>query len=423
LSASLVERQFAYDLQPVTPAGRRFVALAEKHAEEAAARAAASDRAAAFPHETFSEMQASGFLAACLPGELGGLDIVKSADIAAAFNRLARGDGATALAAHMHCVTALGLARLWRAAVEASTQLPGWLDDLVEGIGRGEFLVCVAGSEPGQTLGWFETEGVPTEGGYLLSGRKAFASNSPAATHLYVTFRVPQPSGAWLNAVTIVEASTPGVEICSDWDSLGMRGSGSNGIVFDRCFVERDRLVPIGPPLQMSRFWIRFFVEGNVGLLASFLGVAECAADIAITEASERRSAVTGTLMAERPGIQQTVAELKVCLGAATASVERVARLTDEFYERDAVTPQPLEAHHRLMAEFQAAKLHVNRMATQAVDVAMTVSGGASYMNKHPLSRLYRDVRAGSFMQAYSPIEASEYIGKVILGLEPLPTQ
>ena len=123
--------------------------------------------------------------------------------------------------------------------------------------------------------------------------------------------------------------------------------------------------------------------------------------------------------MAERYGIQHQVAEMEIDLETCRSVIERAARLIDDHVVERSPNEVTLEELHELGARFQCAKVVANRKAIDVVDRALTISGGAGYLSSSPLSRLYRDVRAGPFMQPFSPNEAYEYIGKVALGRPP----
>jgi alkylation response protein AidB-like acyl-CoA dehydrogenase len=71
------------------------------------------------------------------------------------------------------------------------------------------------------------------------------------------------------------------------------------------------------------------------------------------------------------------------------------------------------------MKDYQAAKWVVNRGAIDIVSKAMDLFGGAAYMATQPLARLYRDVRAGPFMQPFAAAEVRQYVGRVALGQLP----
>src|SRR5262245_18142779 len=92
----------SFELTATTPEGQRFVSLAETHARMFAARADAHDRAGTFPFENFDELRASGFMAAGVPKEYGGLGVESLHDLMVGMSRLGRGDASTAIAANMH---------------------------------------------------------------------------------------------------------------------------------------------------------------------------------------------------------------------------------------------------------------------------------------------------------------------------------
>src|SRR5690606_38284000 len=62
----------------------------------------------------------------------------------------------------------------------------------------------------------------PVDGGYVVSGRKIFASLSESANIHNVVCLVPGDDRVRLLGV---EAGAPGLTVTGDWDPLGMRGT------------------------------------------------------------------------------------------------------------------------------------------------------------------------------------------------------
>jgi alkylation response protein AidB-like acyl-CoA dehydrogenase len=157
----------------------------------------------------------------------------------------------------------------------------------------------------------------------------------------------------------------------------------------------------------------------NASLVACFLGIAEAARSIAIEGVTTQRKGARAKLLAERIPIQQIIAEIEIELAAARAVVERYGLMADQYLATYGPGMAPAAEANELAKQHQMMKWTLQHNAISIVDKALTVSGGAGYMTKHPLSRLYRDVRAGPFMQPFAPYEALEFIGKVTVGIDP----
>ena len=409
-----------FELQPVTEPGRRLVALAEEHAADFATRAEQHDRENSFPFENIEAMRKSGVMAACVPEEFGGFGVESVYDLALGVGRLARGDASTAIATNMHLSASWTITRVWQAAKAANDARgagppAGWLAE----IGAARMVMCAANSEPGTDLRHPLTEASPADDGWSLNGRKIFGTMSPVADLFFVSVRIPNRDGGFHASLALVPRSAPGMEIKDNWDALGMRGSGSHDVVFTDCRIPKGSLFGRGPWGSWTEMGLEIGVSGNAGLVAASLGMAEAARDLIIDMVKTRRKAPSNRTLAERYPIQQTIAEIEIDLAACRAMLERTGRALDTFYSRHTAGSVPLDELHELNKDFQCTKWFIQRKAIEIVDRALTASGGAGYMSKSPLSRMYRDVRAGPFMQPLSPNEAFEYIGKVTLGLDP----
>jgi alkylation response protein AidB-like acyl-CoA dehydrogenase len=156
---------------------------------------------------------------------------------------------------------------------------------------------------------------------------------------------------------------------------------------------------------------------GNLTLVAVFLGIAERARELAVAAARTDTKVKLGGALGLLPGVQHLLGEMDIELAAARAVLSVTARDLDAILARD--TPPTLEEGHAIMRDYQCAKWTVNQNAISIVSRAMDVVGGGAFTSQNELSRLYRDVRAGPFMQPFSPTELHSYVGQVAAGIPP----
>ena len=354
-----------------------------------------------------------------MPEAFGGLGNASIHDQMVALNRLGRGDGSTAIATNMHAIFVFFFARDWAAARAAgNTALAEGLGTLLAAVGRQEAVYCFFFTEPGTDVMHPRAEATRTDGGWLLNGHKSFVTLSEAATTSGASFKLVDDHGVAHLGMALFPIDRAGITVQRNWDALGMRGSGSHDAVLDDVFVPADEVVLLGAYGEYSEFFLVSAALSNLGLVACFLGIAEAARDEAVRLVTTRRSS-SGKLLAESHAVQHTLAEIEIDLAGCRAMLARTALAADAFLAAYAPGAAPLAEMHHFNQDFQCTKWFVNRKAIEVVDRALQVSGGSGYLSRSVLSRLYRDVRAGPFMQPFSPNEAFQYIGKVALGLDP----
>ena len=407
-----------FELKALTEPGKRMVDLAEEHSANFAATAAEHDREGTFPIENVTAMKKSGFSAAGVPVEFGGMGVTSVHDCIVALNRLGRGEASTPLAYTMHLSRPLSTARALRLAIASGNQARRRRsEEMLKKIGAGELFITVANSERGADVRTSKTLATKTDGGWLFNGTKTFATGSPAADVLAVRARYIIESGEERMGATIAPIDRPGVKIMNNWDGLGMRASGSHDVVFTDYFVSDEEFDDTGKYGEFNAPFLALGTNSSMGLSSIFLGIAETAHELAISAINRR----DGSLY---PMNQTTIAENEIDLAAARGILSRGAQYYDEFYQTGVEFPvgeidNSPETAFKMIKNGACTKKFVMETAATIVDRCVTLYGGGAYVSDNPMAKLYRDVRAGQFMQPWARNQAIEIIGKVALDLDP----
>ncbi len=402
-----------FELKAESEAGGRLVAIAEELAAKFAVRAGEHDRDATYPFEAIEDLKERGYFSAPIPEEFGGLGVESVRDILVASSRLARGEPSVTIGLNMHLAAILNIRRRYRLAVESGNEARasayGRALQMVSASGA---VMAAAVSEPNQDLTRPATRAVRSETGWVINGKKIFCTMSPAASAVYVAVTFENDAGQERYGYALVPKDTPGITVHNDWDALGMRASGSHSVSFEDVHVPESALRGGFPAGNVEGLLHRNLEAGLFHASAS-LGIAEAANAQVLEALGSKRGDGAG----ERARNTILAAENAIDISAMRAIFDRAGRLIDQYYTEHSIAEGTGEEISAVFAEAQTAKAFINEASVRVVDRALTLSGGAGYFSRNPLSRAYRDVRAGAFMHPLGANRAYEFIGQMALGL------
>ncbi|MFM7346361.1 MAG: acyl-CoA dehydrogenase family protein [Tagaea sp.] len=374
--------------------------------EKFAPRAEKYDREASFPFENYADMRDAGLLGLCVPKSHGGMGAdFETYCLAAA--ELGRWCGATALTFNMHACSAL-----WTGPLADDLEMERAERDELERLRAGHYKRIVEkgaiyaqpfseGSAAAAGKIPFGTLATKTDGGWLVSGKKIFASLSGAADYYGVLCTEDRPEKSRRDTLYMaIPANAPGVSIVGEWDPLGMRGTVSRTLIMKDVFVtDEAQLLPRGLYFKAAMAWPHMFMT----LSPTYMGIARAAYDFTV---QYLRGETPGQPPVKRrmyPTKQIAVAEMYVKLQQTRALFERTVR---------EAKANPSKAE-RLNA--YATQYTIMENANDLCRLAIRTCGGQSMLKSLPLERLYRDSRCGSLMLPWTAELCLDRLGREAL--------
>ena len=373
-----------------------------------AGRAAVYDREAIFPTENYRDLHRAGLLGISIPKTHGGLGAdYQTYALAAA--EIGRYCGATALTWNMHVCSTLWSGPLaddldMEAAMRAEHERRRAIhyQRIVEegAIYSQPFSEGGAAAAGGVAFG---TEARPVKGGWIVNGKKIFASLSGHADYYGVlcTEIAEGEKASRRNTLYLaVPAKADGISVVGDWDPLGMRGTVSRTLLFKDVFVEEDAaLMPRGVYFQAAQRWPHMFLT----LSPTYMGLAQAAYDFTVRYL---RGEMPGTPPVKRrmyPTKQIAVAQMQIKL-------EQIKAIWFQ-----AVTEARANPSKEQVLRAYAAQYSTMEGANELAALAIRTCGGQAMLKSLPLERIYRDSRCGSLMLPWTAELCLDRIGREAL--------
>jgi acyl-CoA dehydrogenase len=271
-------------------------------------------------------------------------------------------------------------------ALGSEAQQQRWLTPLA---GEDPPFTALAITEPqsGSDAASIRTQARRADGGYVLSGQKAWISNGGVA-RFYVIFATVQ-AGSGHRGITafIVEDGDPGLRCGPPLRKMGQRAIPNCELFLDDVFVSDDRR--LGDEGTGFTGLMHTFDRSRVTLAASATGLARAALEYATAYAKEREQ--FGKPIAQHQAVAFRLADMALRVDASRLLTWRAAQMIDRG--------------QRATTEAAMAKLHASETAMWCTWAAVQTLGGWGYSREYPVEKWMRDAKLEEIEEGTSDIQ------------------
>ncbi len=351
--------------------------------DELAPRASAAEDAAQFPAEQVALLARTGLLGLPYDPDLGGggqpyevyLQVLE--EIASAW-------GTVALTVSVHGLSCYPLDRYG-----TPEQRRRWLPSMLAGDTLGAY--CLSEPHAGSDAAALTTRAEPSDGGYRLTGTKAWITHGGVAD-LYNVMARTSGSGPRGISCFVVGKDAAGLSFAPPERKMGFTASPTTQVFLDSVAVDEAALV--GAPGEGFAIAMSALDSGRLGISAVAVGIAQAALDEAVRYAKQRTA--FGQPIVDFQGLQFQLADMAASVAAARALYLDAARRRDRG--DDFSVPAAM------------AKLVATDTAMAVTTDAVGVLGGYGYVKDYPVERLMREAKVLQI------VEGTNQIQRVVIG-------
>jgi 3-hydroxy-9,10-secoandrosta-1,3,5(10)-triene-9,17-dione monooxygenase len=259
------------------------------------------------------------------------------------------------------------------------------------------------------------------DGGFTFSGRWSFSSGCDHARWILLGGLVMNEEGNVVDFRTFLLPRAD-YEIDDVWDTIGLRGTGSNDIIVKDAFVPDYRALSFvdtgrcfGPGQEQNTaplYKLPFAMVFSNSISVPVIGMATGAYDSYVEWTRERVRASTGGKARDDSFNQLRIADAASKIDGAVLAIERNIDDALALASAGEKIPMPLRVRAR------RDQVNATGAAINAVDRLFESAGGRALKAGTPIQRFWRDAHAGRVHAINDPEKAQVLFGQFELGLK-----